>query len=106
MLDKERVVYEILEELRRRYNSPVLRKNLRLDVNFLREVLEIVENSGYDILPAKSYPTEGFSATAIDDFYQEIAQWVQTDRDYYIPAEQIIRNLIYKGWVIIPPRGL
>jgi hypothetical protein len=97
---------EIIEELAYRYSTPEERKNLKISPLLIKEILEILQGLGYDISLKKDFLDESFSATAVDNFYQNIFKWIQTDSDPYIPAEQILRDLIHAGWVIKPPKGL
>lgn len=96
---------DIIRELSFKYPTPESRKKLSLNENLLREIFSIVENQNYDISPSAIFPTENFSSTALSQFENSITNWVQPNIDY-IPTEQIIRDLIVKGWNIIPPKGV
>lgn len=97
---------EIIMELEKHYSTYESRKNLKMNEDLLNEIFSILESKGYEINLISNFPTEFFSATALYDFEEPIRQWVQTGQDYYIPTEQIIRDLINKGWVIKPPKGI
>lgn len=105
---------DIIRELSFRYPTPESRKKLSLNENLLREIFSIVENQNYDISPSSSFPTENFSSTALSQFEEPFRNWLENSNiikvpqnDYiYIPTEQIIRDLIVKGWNVIPPKGV
>lgn len=105
---------DIIRELEGRYPTPESRKDLRLNDTLINEVFQILENLGYEISPSPDFPTEFFSATALSQFEEPIKQWIQAgkdnqpliEQDYYIPTEQILRDLISQGWVIKPPKGV
>jgi hypothetical protein len=97
---------DIIRELSFRYPTPESRKKLSLNENLLREIFSIVENQNYDISPSSAiFPTENFSSTALSQFETSIINWVHPTVEY-LAAEQIIRDLIVKGWNIIPPKGV
>jgi malate/lactate dehydrogenase len=97
---------EIIQELGERYSTSESKKNWRMNEDLIKEIFSIIENKGYEIIESRPFPTEFFSATALSQFEEPIRQWVQSGQDYYIPVEQIIRDLISKGWVIKPPEGI
>jgi hypothetical protein len=97
---------DIMLELQNRYVSQEARRNLRLNDSLIKEILDIVETKGYEILTMRDFPTSNFSSTAIEQFESPIRQWAQSGDDYYIPTEQILRDLINLGWVIRPPKGV
>lgn len=102
----ENLSREIIRELEERYPSPESRKNLRLNDNLIVEIFQIAEYKGYELTPIADFSTENFSATALAQFEEPIRQWVQTGSDFYIPSEQMLRDLISQGWIIKPPAGV
>jgi len=97
---------DIIQELQNRYNTSEERRNLRLNTKLIQEILEIVESKGYEISISSDFPTSNFSSSALEMFESPIREWVQSGTDYYIPSEQILRDLITNGWIIKPPRGM
>jgi len=104
----ENLAREIIQELGEKYPTSESRKNLRLNEDLINEIFLLLESKNYEIVSSPDFPTENFSATALEQFAEPIRQWVQiVDKDdYYIPTEQMIRDLISQGWVIRPPRGV
>jgi len=96
---------EIIKELEYHYPTFESRKNLKLDTNLIKEVFNILEEKGYNISSSAIFPTENFSSTALSQFETSITNWVQPTVEY-LAAEQIIRDLIVKGWNIVPPKGV
>jgi hypothetical protein len=96
---------EIIKELEYHYPTLKSRKNLKLDTNLIKEVFNILEEKGYNISSTSTFPTENFSSTALSQFEDSITNWVQPTIEY-LAAEQIIRDLIVKGWNVIPPKGV
>lgn len=103
---------DVIVELQNRYNTPSSRKTLRLNTDLVKEILEIVEDNEYKILPPLNFPTENFSATALSYFENIVKSWMKIegkhtiDFNTYIPSEQILKDLIGQGWVIRPPEGV
>ncbi len=108
----EDLIKDVILELRNRYNTPSSLKTLRLNIDLIKEILEIVEEFDYQILPSSSFPTENFSATSLSYFENIIKSWMKIEGksaiefSTYIPSEQILRDLIDQGWIIKPPTGV
>jgi DUF1009 family protein len=102
----EEIPREIIQKLQDKYSTSESRQNLRLNESLIKEILDIVEESGFDIVSRSEFTTANFSATALDMFSEPIKQWAQSGIDYYIPAEQILRDLMNQGWVVQPPKGV
>ena len=103
----EDILYEeVIKELSERYPEGESRKNLRLDSSLIKEIISIIENRDYDIVPSLNFPTENFSSTSIFQFEEKLMQWIQKEPSVYIPTEQILRDLISIGWTIKPPQGV
>ena len=103
----ESINEDIILALKDKYSTPDLQKNLRLNKDLIGEILEILENMNYKILPPPDFPTANFSATALDYFRVAIENWVNNDDEIFsISSEQILRELITQGWFIYPPKGV
>jgi hypothetical protein len=112
MMIEDSLINDTVMSLINLYESPENRGNLKLNRSFIKKVLNVVENNGYEIIPAANFPTEDFSATSIDSFEKSIKSWIQIENttfepdDVYMPTEQIMRDLITQGWIIKPPKGM
>ena len=102
----EELPRDVIFLLQEKYPTQDSRKELRLNEELIQEILELVESKDYEIVPARSFPTENISSLAIESFEQALRTWVQgVDFESYIPSEQILRDLIVQGWIIKPPEG-
>lgn len=105
---EEKIPRSIIERLQYKYPTPNSRKDLRLNENLIEEILEILEDIGFKIVPVSDLSITNFSATSLDSFETTIKQWIQIkdidSYDIYLPSEQILRDLISYGWSIVPPK--
>lgn len=89
----------IFEVLKDRYTTQEQRAALKINAQFIEEVLSIASD-------LKKQNNNQLSASAIESFQQPILNWVQRGSDFYIPVDQIIYDLRNQGWNIEPPEGM
>lgn len=97
----EQLPVAVMDILQQKYLTPESRKDLRLNTDLIGEILDIIDYLNYKIVNAD--PAVSISATAIEQFELPFRQWVQHGSDYYMPTEQILRDLKNQGWLIIAP---
>ena len=108
----EDIPREVILHFKNKYDTPVLQRRLRLDENLIKEILEVIKDNAYIVLPPQNFPTENFSSTALFYFENAIKSWTKIENKHFnefqtfIPSEQIIKDLIDQGWVIRPPEGV